>query len=181
MHNPLLEADLTPPDPRRLEAFHRYEKCLADGRIILMEAYIEHLLIQSPFPIALLQEIIGDLQNHLQLLCQQHFDMRERIIAALRNIYHVDITTLTPANRWQDYHLMDMERVMRMVSQNGFHLGREETDILRDMLRESTRICGQLAHDIDVTERLCSMIQDWLMAYLPLQTTPNVQPELKVQ
>jgi hypothetical protein len=181
MHDPHLEPDLTPTDPRRLDAFHRYEQCLADGRTILMESYIEHLLVQSPFPLELLQDIISDLQNHLQTLRQQHFDMRERIIEALHKVYHVDITPLTPTNRWLDYHLLDVERVITMVHQGGFHLGREEAVILRDMLESSRQICGRLAHDIDLTERLCDMIHDWLVAYLPLHTASDVPSELRVQ
>ena len=180
MHDPHQEAD-QPADPRRLEAFHRYEKCLADGRTILMESYIEHLLVQSPFPLALLQGIINDLEIHLQTLRQQLFDMRERIIEALQKIYHVDITALTPTSRWQDYHLLDVDRVIVMVEQGGFHLGTEEGVILRDMIESSTQICGRLAHDIDLTERLCVMINDWLLAYLPLHSTPDVLTELRVQ
>jgi hypothetical protein len=103
-------------------------------------------------------------------LRQQHFDLRERIIAAVKNIYQVDITPLTPTNRWNDYYLLDGEQVVTMVNRAGFSLGEEETNILRDMIDSTTHICSGLVFDIDLTERLCQMIRDWLVAYLPRQS-----------
>ena len=168
-----IEHDFIPTDPRRLEAFHRYEQCLADGRPLLLEGFVENLLLESPPPLDLLQDIIDDLQNHLMTLRQQHFDLRERIVESLKSIYQVDITPLTPTKRWDDYYLLDAEQVVTMVKHAGFDLSEDEAIILRDMIESSTHICTGLVFDIDLTERLCQMIHDWLVAYLPLQSEAN--------
>jgi hypothetical protein len=120
-----------------------------------------------------MQDIIHDLQNHLITLRQQHFDLRERVLASLQSIYQVDITPLTPTKRWDDYHLLEAEQVITLVNRAGFTLNEEEASILSDMIDSSTHICAGLVIDIMLTEQMCQMIHDWLIAFLPLQTETN--------
>ncbi|HLA44136.1 MAG TPA: hypothetical protein VJZ27_11905 [Aggregatilineales bacterium] len=157
--------DISELNPTRLEAIERYERCLAEGRPQQLEEFVEGLLTQSPPQLDLLYDVANDLQQRLLALREYHFDVRKRVIQAMFNIYHTDITHLTPPDKLHSYHLLNPQSVIESVRRMGFIISREEEAILTDMIKSSLEICGQLFRDIKLTAGLQTMLEDWLTAY----------------
>src|SRR5687767_3679503 len=69
----------------RMEAMDRFERCLTEGRSLPLESFVEEQLAQDPPRLELLREVAEDLHQRLQGLRENHFDVRGRALAALRD------------------------------------------------------------------------------------------------
>lgn len=153
-------------DPLRQHAMQLYEHCLTDNRPEYLEMLLEQLLAQTPPPLDTLYDIASDLQNRLMTLREYHFATREKVIRALNNIYHADVTHLAPADQLHTYHQLNPDTLIACVRRQGFMLHDEERTILAEMIKASLQTCGQLFDDIQLTEMLLTSLIDWLHAHI---------------
>jgi len=154
-----------PLDTARETALQLYERCLAVHSPSLLETFIEQQLATTPLPLDFLYDLADDLQQRLLSLKESHFDVRKRVVEALVKVYHTDISHLTPISQPHRYHRLSLQKVMDAVHAQGFTLKNEERSILAEMVKSSTRICAELYQDIQITEQLYEMLDDWLFAY----------------
>ncbi len=146
----------------RQEAMQLFEESLLSGNEAALVAFIERQLAQDPPPLYLLHQIANELEMHLLALREHHFDVRERVIATLREHYGVDLAPLSPADRLDAYHRLDLGEVMAYIQQHSPALESAEESLLRQLVATSLEMAGRLQHDITITDRVHVMIMDWL-------------------
>jgi hypothetical protein len=166
MFDPFLEI----PDEAMLERLHQkalehYERSLADHSPRHLQDFIEQELLLNPLHLELLDGLLNDLQQRLLALREYHFDVRERVVRALLEIYHTDITPLVPPDQLHRYHFLQSDQVIEFIHRSGVWITQQEKAVLGDMIRSSTDICGQLYQDIELTFQFIIMLEDWLIAY----------------
>lgn len=148
----------------RLEAINLYDRCLAEGNLLPLERFIEQQLAYDPPQIQLLTDIANDLQQRLLTLKAYHFDIRQKIVVMFEEMYRLDVTHLMPADRLDDYHLLQPERVLMYVIEQGVSIQEDERMVLLEVLRASRETAGRLYEDVLLTEKLHDMILDWIYA-----------------
>jgi hypothetical protein len=146
----------------RLEAMDLFERCLTEGKPDCLEAFIEQQLVQEPPRVQLLQDIAGDLHQRLLSLREYHFDVRDRVLRALRDDFDVDIAPVVPANALESYHLIQLEYAVQTIREQNLNLTDQDVGLLHNMLAASVEMAAQLHGDITMTEHLHSYMVDWV-------------------
>lgn len=146
----------------RLEAMDLFERCLTEGRPDCLESFVEQQIVQEPPRLQLLQDIAEDLHQRLLSLREYHFDVRDRVLCALRDDFKVDIAPLFPANALDTYHLMQLNDALYAMRQQNPKLTDQDEELLRNMLEASVEMAAQLYGDIMMTEHLHRYLLDWL-------------------
>jgi len=146
----------------RAEAMDLFERCLTEGKPDCLQAFIEQQLLHEPPRLQLLQDIAEDLHQRLLSLREYHFDVRDRVLRALRDDFKVDITPLVPSNAVESYHLMQLADAVQSIRAQNTNLTDQDTVLLNNMLEASLEIAAQLQGDIAMTEHLYRYIVDWL-------------------
>lgn len=149
----------------RLEALDLFDRCLTEGNITLMVKFIEKQLAYNPPRLELLSDIADDVQQRLFSLREYHFDVREKVIGTLQNVYTLNMSSIMPSHDLAHYHLINPEKVVEYITDQGIVLEPSEIKILTRMLTASVEMAGQLQKDIVLTERLHTMLLDWLEAF----------------
>jgi hypothetical protein len=146
----------------RLEAMDLFERCLTEGRPDVLETFVEQQILQEPPRLQLLQDIAEDLHQRLLSLREYHFDVRDRVLCALRDDFRVDIAPLVAANALESYHRLQLNEVLRTMRQQNPNLSDQDEGLLHNMLEASVEMAAQLHGDITMTEHLHRYITDWL-------------------
>ncbi len=146
----------------RLEAMDLFERCLTEGKSDCLEAFIEQQIVQEPPRLQLLQDIAEALHQRLLSLREYHFDVRDRVLHALRDDFNVDIAPLVPANALESYHLTQLNDAVHTIRQHNPNLTDQDEVLLHNMLEASVEMAAQLHGDITMTEHLHKLIVDWL-------------------
>jgi hypothetical protein len=145
----------------RMEAMAIYERCLTDSGLSLFERFLERQLITHPPPVALLNEISDDLFQRLQSLRQAQFEVREGLLEATAQRFHIELAELLPLRDLD--HLADMtpERVAAGMSEL---LPVNERLALVATLEEARGTATRLATQRALTEQLYKSVMDWATA-----------------
>jgi hypothetical protein len=146
----------------RLEAMDLFERCLTEGKPDCLEAFVEQQIVQEPPRLQLLQDIAEDLHQRLLSLREYHFDVRDRVLCALRDDFKVNIAPLVPANALESYHLIQLNEAIYSMRQQNPNLTDQDEGLLHNMLEASVEMAAQLHGDITMTEHLHRYIIDWL-------------------
>jgi hypothetical protein len=146
----------------RLEAMDLFERCLTEGKPDCLEAFVEQQIVQEPPRLQLLQDIAEDLHQRLLSMREYHFDVRDRVLRALRDDFKVDIVPHVPANALESYHLIQLNEAVHAIRQQNPNLTDKDEGLLRNMLEASVEMAAQLHSDIAMTEHLHRYIVDWL-------------------
>ncbi|GEM_PF-759360 len=146
----------------RQEAMQLFEESLSSGNEAALVAFIERQLAQNPPPLYLLHQIADELETHLLALREHHFDVRERVVATLREHYSIDLTPLTPTDRLDAYHRLQIDEIMAYIRQQDPTLEAEDAALLRQLVAASLEMAAHLHRDIAITDRVYTMIMDWL-------------------
>ncbi len=146
----------------RLEAMRLFEGCLTSGNDLPLVEFIQHQLAHTPPHLHLLHDIADDLQQRLLSLREHHFDVRERVVSTLGESYEIDITPLAPADQLGSYHQLHTETLMAYIQQRTSDISDDELAMLQKMLDASLNMAGQLYKDIQMAQRLHTLILDWL-------------------
>jgi hypothetical protein len=146
----------------RLEAMDLFEQCLTKGDESALVSFIEFQLIQEPPRLQLMHDLADDLQQRLLSLREYHFDVRDRVVRVLSENYGIDLTALTSPAALNTYHLLTSTEVLAFVQQKDPALSDKDLALLRRMVEASLHMASQLQHDIVLTERLQSLVNDWL-------------------
>jgi hypothetical protein len=146
----------------RAEAMDLFERCLTEGKPDCLETFIEQQILQEPPRLQLLQDIAEDLHQRLLSLREYHFDVRDRVLRALRDDFKVDISPLAPSNAVESYHLMQLADAVDSIRAQNLNLTDQDEVLLDNMLEASVEMAAQLQGDIGMTEQLHRYIVDWL-------------------
>ncbi len=146
----------------RSEAMDLFERCLTEGRLDCLQAFIEQQILLEPPRLQLLRDIAEDLHQRLLSLREYHFDVRDRVMHALRDDFKVDMTPLAPANALESYHLLSLDDAVQTIREQNANLTDQDAVLLRNMLEASVEMAAQLYGDIEMTEHLHAYILDWL-------------------
>lgn len=149
----------------RLEALDLFDRGLTEGNTTLIVNFIEKQLSYNPPRVTLLLDIAEDLHQRLFSLREYQFDIRAKMVNVFQSAYQVDVTAFMPADALHTYHLVQPMVVVDYVLQQGISLDSDEREILEHTLQASQEAAEHLQHDIFLTEKLHSMIQDWLTAF----------------
>lgn len=154
--------NLEAPNILREEAGKLYERCLTEGNITVLRAFIEQQLTQSPPPLELLYAISNDLHQRLIGLRRYYFDVRDNLVQTFWKNYQTDIAPLTPAEHLNRFHLLT---AAALVSAVNHVLSLEENILLTRIVQTALEMGAQLQRDIDLTVQLQNMLEDWLTAF----------------
>ena len=146
----------------RMEAMDRFERCLTEGRSHPLESFVEEQLAQDPPRLELLREVAEDLHQRLQGLRENHFDVRGRALAALRDNFSLDLSPLIPLQDLEHYHLLDLDEALLFLREQA-NLASQDEAVLRKMLEGSVSMAAQLHRDVQMTLNLYDYIMDWVM------------------
>lgn len=148
----------------RMEAMDLFERCLTEGNALPLEAFVERQISQTPPRVELLREIAEQLHQRLISLRENHFDLRDRTLRALRDTLRVDLSALVPLNALGDYHLLKSDDIIVELRQQYPRLTEAESHIVRKALDTSMDIAAQLYRDVELTTHLYNYVMDWVMA-----------------
>jgi hypothetical protein len=146
----------------RMEAMRLFEQCLTNGDDALLMTFIERQIVQEPPRLQLLRDLADDLHQRLLSLREYHFDVRERVVRALSDGYHIDITDIAPPSSLDRYHLLNLDDILDRVNHQAIMLNEQDTLLIRKMVDASLKMAGQLYNDIVLTTRLHKTVLDWL-------------------
>src|SRR5574341_369616 len=135
----------------RLEAMDLFERCLTEGKADYLEAFIEQQITQEPPRLQLLRDVAEDLHQRLLSLREYHFDVRDRVLRALRDDFQLDITPIAPANALENYHLLRLDAMLDYVRQQNPRLSSSDEALVRNMLEASLEMASQLHGDMMMT------------------------------
>jgi hypothetical protein len=145
----------------RLEAMDLFERCLTEGSPDYLLAFIEQQIVQEPPRIDLLNDVAEDLHQRLIGLREYHFDVRDRVLRTLRADFHIDLTPIAPPNALNQYHLLELDAVIKLVRKQNPQLTKHEHYLLRQVLEASFEMAQQLHDDVTMTETLFQYVLDW--------------------
>lgn len=146
----------------RLEAMDLFERCLTEGKTSPLETFVEQQISQEPPRLELLREVAEDLHQRLLALRESHFDVRERVLRTLYDDFRLDISPLIPLNALESYHRLNLDEVLRFLSQQPPFADHDEL-ALRTALDASLGTAAQVHRDVVMTEELYEYVMDWLM------------------
>ncbi|HML20133.1 MAG TPA: hypothetical protein PKD09_00690 [Aggregatilinea sp.] len=126
----------------RVEAMHLYEHCLTTGDDTSFISFIEAQIVENPPRLLVMHGIADDLEQRLLSLRAHHFDVRERVMQALRDGYDLDMQDLSPNEEKTD--------------------ALPDAPLLHQMIVASTEAEESLQTDIQTTLRLHHLVLDWL-------------------
>jgi len=146
----------------RSEAMDLFERCLTEGKPDCLQSFIEQQILLEPPRLQLLRDVSEDLHQRLLSLREYHFDVRDRVMRALRDDFKVDITPLAPANALESYHQLSLDNAVQTIRQQNPNLTDQDAVLLHNMLEASVEMAAQLHGDIAMTDHLHAYILDWL-------------------
>jgi hypothetical protein len=146
----------------RSEAMDLFERCLTEGKPDCLQAFIEQQILLEPPRLQLLRDISEDLHQRLLSLREYHFDVRDRVMRALREDFKVDMTPLAPSNALESYHQLSLDDAVQTICEQNPGLSEQDAVLLRNMLDASLEMAAQLYGDIAMTDHLHAYILDWL-------------------
>ena len=151
-------------DPIRLEALDLLDRCLTQGDIRPIMAFIEQLLADEPPSLEVLRQLSDDLQQRLLQLRTNLYNMRDKLISSVTSDYAIDISSLMPAEALARLHLVQADQVVAFAQAVNQHLKAPELGTLRDMLTSAVGAAAGIHRDVEITQSLQTLILDWLDA-----------------
>lgn len=145
----------------RMEAMAVYERCLTECATAPFERFLERQLIQSPPPVALLNEISDDLFQRLQSLRQAQFDMRDRLLSAAQQGFHVELGATLPL---RDIDQLAELQAHKVAGSRAFKLTAKNREALAVLLEDTREAATRLSSQRTITEQLYSNVMDWATA-----------------
>ncbi len=141
----------------RLEAMDLFERCLTEGSGGALETFIEEQISKEPPRLELLREVGEDLYQRLLSLREYHYDVLERVWAALQQDFG-----LAMKEPFDHRQMPDATLILQQLQAANPDLTHEEAVLLQKMLDTSLEAAAQLQHDVQMTEYLHGYILDWV-------------------
>lgn len=145
----------------RLEAIQLLEDGLSSGDVSDVTRFIERQLGQDPPFLLLLTELTDDIYQRLNVLYEQHADVREQVVRVLREEYGADITRLAPPAALDQYHHLTMGQILRVVSRESSDAA-EDLPLLACVISASLDKAAELQQKIELTDQVLRLLDDWL-------------------
>jgi len=145
----------------RMEGMALYERCVTEGTTVPFERFLERQLVEIPPPIALLNEISDDLFQRLQTLRQAQFELRDRLLAAARNQYQIELSEIFPLRELEHF----AHSSPAALNGHPIHaLEAAEQAALIAIIEEARQVALKLDNQRALTERLYEGVMDWATA-----------------
>lgn len=146
----------------RLEAMDLFERCLTEGRMTFLEAFIEEQISQEPPRLDLLRDVAEDLHQRLLSLREYHFDVMERTTRTLSDDFGLSLGLASQSSLAESGALLEPAHVLPLMRDLNPNLSSGDEALVRRMLEMSTETAAQLREDIRMTEALFMYINDWV-------------------
>ena len=139
-----------------------YEHCLTGGSVEPLSAFLHGQFPSDQPPLDLLDHIADDIHVRLIGLRTYYFDLRDRVIQSVHQNAAVDLSPIAPASDFQQYHLLKRQDILAFIHrQNGTAI---DDAWLTQQIDGSLAACAQVYDDIQLTQQLQTLVDDWLWA-----------------
>jgi hypothetical protein len=145
----------------RMEAMAIYERCLNDSTTAAFERFLERHLVETPPPVALLNEISDDLFQRLQSLRQSEFDVRDRLLEAALREFQVELGEALPL---RDLDLLAAIHPAALADSLPAPLDAANRAALVIAMEAARQAAFRLAVQRNLTEQLYASVMDWATA-----------------
>jgi hypothetical protein len=143
----------------RMEAMALYERCITDSAPVLFERFLERHLVDSPPPVALLNEISDDLFQRLQTLRQAQFDVRDRLLHTAGQQLQIELSDLLPLRDLDHLAAIEPATLAGLLT-----IPSTERTALVAILEEARLAAVRLGAQRALTEMLYQSVMDWATA-----------------
>lgn len=145
----------------RMEAMALYERCMTDGTTTPFERFLERHLVQTPPPVALLNEMSDDLFQRLQSLRQSQFEVRDRMLHSARHDFQVELSEAFPLRELDQFALLPPAALRERLPCPPAAI---ERAALTAAVEEAQRAARKLEIQRVLTEELYEGVMDWATA-----------------
>lgn len=154
--------DLAEFNSLRAEALALFERCLSERTPLLLEQFVQQQLLADPPQLDLLLQVAADVHQHLIILQESRFDVRNWLLARLLADHAVDLSELLPPNALEEFHRLHIQVALAYIVRRYPHFNSSAFASMGRTIHTALLTAAQLQGDILMTRRLLAYILEWV-------------------
>lgn len=151
-------------DPLRLQALDLFDRCMAQGDLTPIMAFMERQLLTDPPALDLFRAFADDLQQRLVTLRTTLYDERNKLVNAFSEQYGLDVTSQMPPDDLDRLHLLNPVVILTFARLANRALTAQDLNAMGQLMSEALSHAAHIMQDVEATTVLYGFVIDWFEA-----------------
>lgn len=151
-------------DPLRLQALDLFDRCIAQGDLTPIIAFLERQLLADPPALDLFRAFADDLQQRLVTLRTSLYDERNKLVNTFSEQYGLDVTSQMPPDDLDHFHQLNPVVVLTFARFVNRALNAQDLNAMGNLMSEALAHAAHIMQDVEATEVLYGFVVDWFEA-----------------